>query len=592
MQTFGLSEDWIQKLKDNTNIVSIVSKYVTLKQKGKTWWACCPFHFEKTPSFTVNEYDQYFKCFGCGVGGDVISFVRKMESCDFYDACKILAKEANMELPEVTNDINIAKQKKSMDKSYNILKETARHYYENLKSDNATPALEYLAKRKVQPETIKAFGLGYSLNRYEIVNYLKSKGYTYEEMKDAGVVDYKDGKYVDCYAGRLVFPIINVRGDVVGFSARVLEKTDFAKYKNTAATLIFDKSRCVFGINLVKKEKQTKGLDNIIIVEGQMDVVALWQCGVKNAVACMGTAMTPNHAREIKKLTDKVVLCFDGDGAGIKATQKGIDILVQAGLEVFVIGMPEGLDPDEYINKYGKDKYDELINSAKYWAEYLIRNNAKNLNKSNPNSVNNFVKNSMVVIRKLTTESEKFIYLNMIKGYTNISIDVLKKDYLAVKDESGEVKENQNEEKKEELLPNSYVKAINFVLASMLHNKEYAQNVQNINDLILDSDKKKLYSYILDCKSSGKPLILGNVYTYFDVEENTAISSIVDFEFTSDIDNADYFDSCLKSLQSFAIDRQKQEITKKLHNVTDANERRQLLEQMSNLIKKQNKGDK
>ena len=592
MQTFGLSEDWIQKLKDNTNIVSIVSKYVTLKQKGKTWWACCPFHFEKTPSFTVNEYDQYFKCFGCGVGGDVISFVRKMESCDFYDACKILAKEANMELPEVTNDINIAKQKKSMDKSYNILKETARHYYENLKSDNATPALEYLAKRKVQPETIKAFGLGYSLNRYEIVNYLKSKGYTYEEMKDAGVVDYKDGKYVDCYAGRLVFPIINVRGDIVGFSARVLEKTDFAKYKNTASTLIFDKSRCVFGINLVKKEKQTKGLDNIIIVEGQMDVVALWQCGVKNAVACMGTAMTPNHAREIKKLTDKVVLCFDGDGAGIKATQKGIDILVQAGLEVFVIGMPEGLDPDEYINKYGKDKYDELINGAKYWAEYLIRNNAKNLNKSNPNSVNNFVKNSMVVIRKLTTESEKFIYLNLIKEYTNISIDVLKKDYLSVKDESSEVKENQNEEKKEELLPNSYVKAINFVLASMLHNKEYAQNVQDINDLILDSDKKKLYSYILDCKSSGKPLILGNVYTYFDVEENTAISSIVDFEFTSDIDNADYFVSCLKSLQSFAIDRQKQEITKKLHNVTDANVRRQLLEQMSNLIKKQNKGDK
>lgn len=590
MQTFGLSEEWIQRLKDNVNIVSVVSKYVTLKQKGKTWWACCPFHFEKTPSFTVNEYDQFFKCFGCGVGGDVITFVRKMESCDFYDACKILAKEAGMEMPEVTNDAKIAKQKKDMDKAYNILKETARYYYNNLKKPEAKPALEYLAQRRVTPETINAFGLGYSLGWNEVITYLKSKGYSFEDMKMAGVAESKNGRYFDCYANRLIFPIINARGDVVGFSARVLGKSDFAKYKNTADTILFDKSRCVFGINLVKKEKQTNGLDKIIIVEGQMDVIALWQSGVKNAVACMGTAMTLNHAREIKKLVDKVVLCFDGDGAGIKATRRSIDLLAQSGLEVFVVAMPEGLDPDEYIQKYSRQDYDKLVDNAKYWAEFLIRDYAKNLDKSNPNSVNNFVKNSLSVVKKLQTESEQYIYLNIIKEYTNISVDVLKKD-LEGQNTQVETKQEESandniDQKTSEVLPNAYVKAVNFVLASILYNKPYANMSDDIKDNIMDQDKLKLYEYMSNCKFSNKPIIIGNVYTYFDVEGNTSISDIVNFEFSADIDNAEYFDSCVKSLQSYGLERQKQDITNKLHATKDSNERRELLAKMNDLIKK------
>ena len=412
----GFSQDWLDKLKSSNDIVTTASKYINLTKKGKTWWACCPFHFEKTASFAINEYEQYYHCFGCGASGDVIKFVEKFEALDFYDACKKLAEYAGMELPEYQLDENLLKTKKKREKIHQVLIDTAKFYYSNLKGDNARPALEYLAKRKLDTATIKEFGIGYSTGWNELVIHLKGLGYTEEEMLDAGVVEKKDGgKLYDCFGKRLCFPIFNIYGNVVGFSARVLEKTDFAKYKNTAQTLVFDKSTCIYGISQLKKLKNEEKINEIVIVEGQMDVISLFKSGIKNAVACMGTALTINHAKDLKRFADKVILCFDGDSAGKKATLRSIDILVNAGLNVFVVTIPNGHDPDEFVNLFGKAEWDKLMESSLYWVEFLIKDLAKSYNLDKVDEKNKFINDALGVIKKLETQSEQELYLKMVQ---------------------------------------------------------------------------------------------------------------------------------------------------------------------------------
>ncbi len=592
MQTYGLSPEWIQRLKDNCNIVSVVSKYVNLQAKGRNYWACCPFHYEKTPSFTVDEYNQFYKCFGCGVGGDVITFVQKMESCDFYDACKILAKDCGMEMPTSgTLDQNIIKQKKQMDTCYNLLRDLARYYYDNLKTPDGQAARSYLSGRGVTPETINAFGIGCSTGWTESVKFLKEKGYTYEDMEAAGVVSNHDGKYIDFYGGRLIFPVINVRGDVVGFSGRVLGKTDMAKYKNTPATMLFDKSRLVFGINLLKKEKQANGLDEIIIVEGQMDVIALWQAGIKNVVACMGTAMTPNHVKELKKLCNHVVLCFDGDGAGIKATFHSIDTLYNSGIETFVITIPGGEDPDEYIKSHGVEEFRKLLDGKKYWAQFLIDHYAANLDKTNPNSIAKFVSNALSVVRKLPTESEQFIYLDTIKNLTNISISVLRDDLYRTNTKTNTFDKkaedsDKNDEVNSDILPNGYVKAVNHILACMIADKPYRTNIPaDIRDCILDSTKLKLFDYILGEYDKSGRVIIGNIYTNFDVENSPEIADVLNYNIDPSIDTEEYFNGCIRTLKSLATDRHRQRILDELRVCRDAARKRELLSELNKLAK-------
>ena len=251
-------ELWLEKLKDNSDIVTTISRYVTLNKKGKTWWGNCPFHFEKTPSFAVNEAEQYFHCFGCGASGNVITFVKKFESVDFMEACEILAKNANMQVPTFRTDENASKLKKEKEIAYKVLKDAATHYFKNIQNfTTSEKAIKYIQKRRLDAETVKTFGLGYSLGWNEVVDHLLKLGYSTNDLKIAGMVEEKNGNYLDAYAKRLIFPIINANNDVLGFSARLLEDADFAKYKNTAQTVVFDKSKIVYSINNIKKLKQS-----------------------------------------------------------------------------------------------------------------------------------------------------------------------------------------------------------------------------------------------------------------------------------------------------------------------------------------------
>lgn len=583
----GFSTEFIEKLKSNNDIVTTASRYINLQRKGKNWWACCPFHNERTPSFAINEYEQFFHCFSCGASGDVIMFVEKIESLDFYDACRKLCEYAHMEMPEFTDDEALLNNKKKRDRLYKLLQETALYYYNNLKTDLAKPALSYMSKRKLDLDTIKSFGLGYSLGWNEVIDYLSKKGYTIEEMMSAGVVEKNDkGNHFDAYAKRLIFPIFNVYGNVVGFSARLLEaKPDFAKYKNTSQTMVFDKSRCIYGINQIKALKKTGDIKEIIIVEGQMDVISLYKSGVKNAVACMGTALTPNHARDLKRFTDKIVLCFDGDGAGIKATLRSIDILVEAGLNVYVVTIPNKQDPDEYINEYGKDKFDSFISSAKYWVEFLINYEASIVDLSKREEKNKFVVNALRIIKKLETDSERDIYIKLVKDISHIAVDSLKRDLNNTKVEKNDKPTEPNIDKIESTSivtrENAYIKATKFVLAALLYKKPYAVLNDSIYSNLIDNDYKRLYEYIVDVYNKNEKPIVSHLFDMFDDAENNAtIMGIVNYIFNELGDNEKYYLDCVKILVKNGLTIRQESLMEQLHKTTDTDERRNILKEI------------
>ena len=586
----GFSSEWLERLKQNNDIVTVASKYITLSKRGKTWWACCPFHYEKTPSFAINEMEQYYHCFGCGASGDVIKFVSKYESLDFYDTCKKLAEYAGMKVPVYQNDENLVKTKQKRERIYQLLVDTARYFYANLKTPSAKPALEYLAKRKLDMNIVKEFGIGYSLGWNELVTYLKSKGYAEEEMLDAGVVERSEkGNLFDAQAKRLCFPIFNIYGNVVGFSARVLEKTEFAKYKNTSQTLVFDKSKCIYGINQLKKTKQNESLNEMVIVEGQMDVISLYKSGIKNAVACMGTALTMYHAKDLKRFADKVVLCFDGDSAGKKATLRSIEILVNAGFNVFIVTIPNGHDPDEYVNLYGKSEWDNLIASASYWVEFLINDFASNYNLDKLDEKNKFIKDALNVIKGLSTQSEQELYLKMVQSMTNVTINVLKKDL----ENSNALEEvdsvNEAVDQQINLKENAYVKAVKFIISAMLHKKDYIKFDNSIRENILNSDYIKIYDYVKNEYDNGRTPIVSRLFDMFDVEDSKDIYDVVNYVFIDGEDNIKYYDDCVNTIKKTGLNNKKNDLLQKISLSKDTVEKSNYIKELQQLLIKDRK---
>lgn len=584
MAGLGFSTEWLNELRANNEISSVISRYVNLQRRGKTLWACCPFHFEKTPSFAVNEVEQYYHCFGCGVSGDVIRFVSKIESVDFYDACKILAGYANMQLPAYENNANILQQKKLKEKYLKLLKDAGRHYYRNLRLPEAKIAQDYLIKRRLDAQTVKDFAIGYSLGWDQVVEHLKSLGYSWEDMAGAGVCEKRPNNIFDAYAKRLIFPIINSYGDVVGFSGRVLDSEEYAKYKNTTQTIVFDKSKCVYNINHIKEQRNAGELKEIIIVEGQMDVISLYKNGIKNAVACMGTALTPYHAKEIKRFADKVVVCFDGDAAGKKATLRSLEILVKSGLNVYVMNLPAGMDPDEFVLKNSREAFLHEVSNAKYWVEYLIYDFAEKYNLKKPEEKAKFVKDSLNVIKSLGSISEQDIYLDLVKDLSNISISVLRRDMESNNEK--EVVESFEKEKTVNLpnRENANIKAVKFVMAALLHKKDYAKLDNRIVDNLLNPDYVTVYNYIAKEMSEGRTPIVSTLFDMFDVENTVEIYDIINFNFATSEDNEDYYNDCLRHLVRTGLEIKQKEIMGKIALERDLEARRELSKELQRII--------
>lgn len=409
-----LPEAFVEELKFRNPIQDLAQRYVNLKRTGKNFIGCCPFHSEKTPSFYIYPATGSFYCFGCGAGGDVINFVKRIENLEYVEAINFLAQRAGMQIPE-DNQSNQRTQMKR--RIYEINRETARFFHSCLMSNIGKKARGYFVRRGLTLSTVKRFGLGYSPDEWEsLITHLKSKGYTLEEMEMANVaVKNRKGGYFDRFRNRAMFPIIDIRSNVIGFGGRILTNGKGAKYLNTSDTLVFNKSRNLFALNFAKESKQ----DKIILAEGYMDVIALHQAGFKNAVATLGTALTSEQARLLSTYTDNVVISYDSDGAGQKASMRATGIFSEIGINTSVINMEGAKDPDEYIKKFGAKKFEAIINKSKSVLEFEIQKIYEKYNLDIAEEKTKFLNEFCVLMADVKNPIERDVYIGKMSKDTD-----------------------------------------------------------------------------------------------------------------------------------------------------------------------------
>lgn len=520
MQVKGMDGNFIEELKGRTDIVDVISSYVpSLNKKGSKYWGCCPFHHEKTPSFTVDREQGFFKCFGCGKGGDVISFVMETEGLGFYDAVKLLAERAHLEMPKTVSSDN-GEFRKVKERLVALMKDAARIYYENLERPEAAPAREYIAKRGITPAMVRRFGLGYSIGYTGIIDALKTKGYRRDEMLKAGVLQERDGKIFDAMANRLIFPIIDAFGNVIAFGGRVLGKTDFAKYKNTDNTVLFVKNKNLYGLNLIKKLRLKTRVSDLIMVEGYMDTLALVQAGVENVVASMGTSLTEEQAKLARRYVEDIYICYDGDTAGQNATLRGLDILKRHGLQVRVISLPNGEDPDEIIKRAGVEEFLKYKDAAVELTEYKLLRLKSDFDLSDPFGRASYAKEAAKIIAELPSEMEREIYIGYVAKTTGINVSVVKSEIATLS--AGTVAEQVLTSGVEATPAN--VQAARYVLHRTIMGLE---KWDNYADLMPTDDLRKAADYMNECLLAGKVPDVGTLYHVTSEEEAGAI---IDFD--------------------------------------------------------------
>lgn len=589
MNTYGINAQWLEQLKSRCDIVSVLSKYIRLERKGKNYWSCCPFHHEKTPSFAVNQLEQYYHCFGCKESGDVIKFVQMYESVDFLDAVQILADSVKMELPAFLTNEEVFKLKQKKQVLKEILKQTTLHYQQNLNLPQARIALDYLNKRKINAQSIKKFEIGYSLNWDALPKALAKQNFSYQDMKEAGVVELRQNNQgaFDVLGGRLIFPIYNSQEECVGYSGRLLEKSDYAKYKNTAQTMLFNKSKAIFGINHIKKQKQQGTLDKIIIVEGQIDVISMHQAGFTQTVACLGTALTKEHARELKRYCDKIVLCFDGDSAGINATVRTLDVLEEFDFELLVVSLPQGKDPDEIIETYGKQEMQKLLDQAKPVVEFRLEVAAHGLDMALPDQRAKYVKNAMQILNTLETFSQKQIYLPIIKNISGVPVDVLMRDLNRTSGTDSKIKQALNQRPPTFAdSENAMQKAVKFVLASFVAKQPYARFEQVDEQFFVNPNFKKLFVFLKENAQKGKTVTVGDLYNVFDIDGDENLKDVIYYNFDQIGNNAkQYFIDSLWTFTEQKLKQKQNDLTQKYNQATTDVERKQILLEITKVSK-------
>ena len=352
-----LSDAWLDELRSRSSLEEIVSEYVPLKQKGRRFWGCCPFHNEKTPSFSVDSESQLYSCFGCHKGGTVIHFVMEMEHMEFMDAVKLLAERAHMELPERTSDPRTKTNADERERIFEANTLAARFFHSLLWQNEGAEVLNYLYKRGLNDSDIRRFGLGAAPKGWDVLaSYLREQGYSDALLERAGLVVRRDGRVYDMFRGRAIFPIINPQGRVVGFGGRAMGDAQ-PKYLNTSETPVFNKRQGLYALNMVKKERN---LGRLVLVEGYMDTVSLRKSGVQGVVATLGTALTEEQARLIKRYAPEVWISYDGDGAGRKAALRALDIFDAQDMRAKVIDYPAGMDPDDFVKANGQEGFNAL----------------------------------------------------------------------------------------------------------------------------------------------------------------------------------------------------------------------------------------
>lgn len=417
------SEELIEEIRQRNDIVDVISGYVKLQKKGSSYFGLCPFHNEKSPSFSVSRQKQMYYCFGCGAGGNVITFIMEYENYTFAEAVRLLAERAGVDIPEVEYSKEAKERADLKATLLEINKLAAKYFYAQLKTEHGKHAHTYLTRRGLSEETITAFGLGYS-NKYsdDLYKYLKTKGYSDELLVKAGLISASEKGVYDKFWNRVMFPIMDANNRVIGFGGRVMGEGE-PKYLNSPETEVFDKSRNLYGLNRARTSRKSY----FLICEGYMDVIALHQAGFTNAVASLGTAFTPGHASLIKRYVNEVYLTFDSDGAGTKAALRALPILKEAGITARIIRMDPYKDPDEFIKNLGAEAFEERINKARNGFLFSLEVLERDYDMNSPEGKTSFFNEAAKRLTEFEEEIERNNYIEAVAEKYHISIESLRK---------------------------------------------------------------------------------------------------------------------------------------------------------------------
>ncbi len=552
----SIDANFISELKSKINIVDVVGRYCSLKRNGpQNYWACCPLpgHIEKTPSFCVNEPGQFYHCFGCHKSGDVIKFIQEEENLTFYEAVTRLAEMYKIPVPvgDDYDEKEAIKKKNERERLHAVLTETAHFYVKNLRTEQGETYRQYLFNRGFDVKTITAFGMGASLDYNSLPNHLKSLGFTEKEMIDAGVCQRsKKGQVIDFQSQRLIVPIINNMNKVVAFGGRVIEKNpSFAKYKNTGDTQIFNKRRVIFNVNKLHKLVKEEKVDYVIMVEGYMDVIALWQKGIKNVVASMGTQLTIEQARLLKRYVNKVVISYDGDLAGQSATVRSLDIFADEGFEIKVLKLPNKMDPDEVVKEKGVDFYLQLVEQAMPLIDYKLYILKEGKNLKDVSDKRKFILQALDLIRTVKDTFMQEELLKKVRDLTDISYQSLKQDL-----DKGTVTVNASTSIEVEINPqysdNSAIsKMERLILSAFIYKKPYA--VYDDDIYFNNAVREKIYNHII----FNENFKIENLFSLVEeggAEELSAILSSGDTVFDKSIEEK-YYLGCVTALKKHNI---------------------------------------
>ena len=540
------SSDLIEEVISQNDIVEVVSEYVTLKKSGRNYMGLCPFHREKSPSFCVSMDKQIFKCFGCSEGGNVITFIMKIENLDFWDAVEMLAERANIDTTryEVNNYYNkMDTTKRDLKETlYKLNRDVGLFYHNNLielLKEEKNPVKDYIISRKLDIKTINKFGIGYSTGKESLYDYLVKLGYSKEEIEASDIIlPSRNGRMYDRFFDRVMFPIFDIRDRIVAFGGRafgekVISKT-IPKYYNSQENEIYHKGKTLYLMNFAKREK----LENVIIVEGYMDAIALQKFGFNNAVASLGTALTENQARLIKKYTDNVIIGYDQDGAGQAATMRGLDILANHGLNVKVLKLDrrDVKDPDEYLNKYGPERLKKCVDEAISLVEFKVSILEKNLNLDNFDSKVRFLTGVSNILSKIDNNIERDLYIDKISKKYGMSPGPILKEVekgMKNKKEDDIVLDMNALNKKMQLVTSVRKRQEQYIVALMLSKKKKIQEeiVKNISsEDIEDENVRNVYNFII------------NLSNEYDINKIDILSKIQDEDMLKEITDIMYID--------------------------------------------------
>lgn len=587
------SEDLIDEVISQNDIVDVVSEYVTLKKSGRNFVGLCPFHREKTPSFCVSLDKQIFKCFGCSEGGNVISFIMKIENLDFWESVELLAERAGIDLTRYEQSSKMpsnAKEIKNLKETmFSINRDVGIYYHDNLVdllNEGNNLVKEYVKKRQFDNKTLTKFGIGFANGKIPLFDYLQKKGYTKEEILKAGILVENDkGRIYDRYYSRLIFPIFDIRDRIVAFGGRVLDKS-LPKYVNSPENEIYHKGKTLYLMNFAKRNRQ----ERIIIVEGYMDAIALQKSGFDNAVASLGTALTDDQARLLKKYTDNVIICYDQDAAGQNATLRGLDILNKRGLNVKVLKLdkPDVKDPDEYINKYGKERFKNCIDNSISLVEFKVAMLEKNLDQNNIDSKIWFLTKTAEVLASIDNDIEREIYINKISEKYNIGTGPIIKEIEKNKHQKQEVValDMQALTRKIHLTTSLRKKQEQYIIALLLsHDKKIQEKIFSELDVqdIEDQDVRDLYKFILDLKKDydiNKIDILSKLKDERLIKELTEIIYIN----TQNADNEKLLNDVLISKHKEKLFLRRDEILKRLNDNISKDEKDILKLELNQII--------